>query len=53
MQPGDFAKAKLIKQLVEDLNFIRENNSLEIFFPYATKEGIGVEEGRAILGVEK
>ena len=49
---GNLQRAKLIKQLVEDLNFIRENNLIETFFPYATKGGLGVEEGRAILGVE-
>jgi hypothetical protein len=49
---GDLEKAKLIKQVAEDLHFLKENELIEAFFPKASKDMLGSEGARAFIGVE-
>jgi len=45
-------RQRLARQVAEDLQFLRENELIESFFPRATTGQLGVEGARAIIGIE-
>lgn len=49
----DEARLKILRQVAEDLAFLKDNNLIEAFFPTVSKDMIGSEDARAYIGIER